>query len=91
MPASWEFAEARRHVGLETPGLFEVEGRRHGGRRSGARGQSAADRSASRRPGAFAPPQRFERDLVPAGSQRGLAALRKAADDAARNEAATPA
>ena len=85
MPASWEFAEARRHVGLETPGLFEVEGRPGtGGRRSGARG--SVGRLTDRRRGArarSAPPQRFERDLVPAGSQRGLAALRKAADDAA--------
>ncbi len=85
VPASWEFAEARRHAGLETPGLFEVEGRSgKGGRRSGARG--SVGRLTGRRRGAWArsaPPQRFERDEVPAGSQRGLAALRKAADDAA--------
>jgi hypothetical protein len=34
-------------------------------------------------PGHLALPQRFEGDLVPAGSQRGLGALRKAADEAA--------
>lgn len=72
VPASWEFAEARRQAGLETPGLFAVEGRP-------ARGRNA------RRGGRWRPalPQRIEGDLVPAGSQRGLAALRKAADDAA--------
>ena len=38
VPASWEFAEARRQAGLETPGLFEVDERPGEGRtRSGAR------------------------------------------------------
>jgi hypothetical protein len=84
VPASWEFAEARRQAGLETPWLFEVEGRPGKGGRSGARG--SVGRLTDRRRGArglSAPPQRFELDVVPAGSQRGLAALRTAADDAA--------
>jgi hypothetical protein len=85
VPASWEFAEARRQAGLETPGIFEVEGRRgKGGRGSDGRGSvgPAADQRRGVR-GRLALPQRFERDLVPAGSQRGLTALRKAADEAA--------
>lgn len=84
VPASWEFAEARRHAGLETPWLFEGAGRSgKDGRRSGARGSVGRLTRARGGRGRQAPPQRFERDLVPAGSQRGLAALRKAADDAA--------
>jgi len=85
VPASWEFAEARRNAGLETPGLFEAEGARvKDGRRAGGRGP--AGKVAERRHGVRghpALPQRFEGDLVPAGSQRGLGALRKAADEAA--------
>ncbi len=71
VPASWEFAEARRQVGLETPGRFESKwpgrpGRGHHGdrRRRGEPAQRTAER-------------------VPAGSQRGLAALREAADESA--------
>ncbi|MGD0019143.1 MAG: lysine 5,6-aminomutase subunit alpha [Candidatus Limnocylindrales bacterium] len=85
VPASWEFAEARRQAGLETPGLFEVDGRLgKGGRDSFGRGsvRRVADRRRGGR-GRPALPQRLEDDLVPAGSQRGLAALRNAADDAA--------
>ena len=97
VPASWEFAEARRNAGLETPGLFEVEGRPvgegsgnvsggnvSGGRVSGGRGSGG--RAAGRRLGSrrrLDVPQRVDRGLVPAGSQRGLASLRKAADEAA--------
>ncbi len=86
VPASWEFAEARRQAGLETPGLFGFEARtEEAAKRS--RGRRPVARLAERRLGGGArpatPPPRFERDLVPAGSQRGLAAIRKAADNAA--------
>jgi hypothetical protein len=71
VPASWEFAEARRHVGLETPTRFEFEvyGRdRHRSRGDGRRRKE--------RPKPADEP-------VPAGSQRGLSTLRDAADTAA--------
>lgn len=61
VPASWEFAEARRQAGLATPGLFEFPVPRRG----------------------KAPPVRPAAEPVPAGSQRGLASLRAAVDDAA--------
>src|SRR5450756_1547052 len=88
VPASWEFAEARRRAGLETSDLFEFEDRdrrrtgdRGGGR--GGRGTGGATQSRAvrgrRRPQATRP----EAEHVPAGSQRGLASLRKATDDAA--------
>ena len=85
VPASWEFAEARRQAGLETPGLFEVEGRWGAGGK-GSHGRGSVARLTDPRRGVRGQPplaQRLERDLVPAGSQRGLAAIRKAADDAA--------
>jgi beta-lysine 5,6-aminomutase alpha subunit len=71
VPASWEFAEARRQAGLEIPGLFEFEAPRRGreARRGDKRRRVEATRPAD--------------SPVPAGSQRGLASLRKAADDAA--------
>jgi hypothetical protein len=74
VPASWEFAEARRHAGLETPGLFEpgpssVDSRRAGSRGRAGRGIKEPDVSAA--------------EPVPAGSQRGLAMLRRVADEAA--------
>jgi len=84
VPASWELAEARRHAGLDTPGAFESDA--NGGRRPVARerGLSEALRLGrhreDRRPGA--PPVRQPDEPVPAGSQRGLASLRRAADDA---------
>ena len=71
VPASWEFAEARRQAGLETPGLFEFEPPRRG------RGARRGDRRSR------AMPARPPEEPVPAGSQRGLALLRRAADDAA--------
>jgi beta-lysine 5,6-aminomutase alpha subunit len=71
VPASWEFAEARRQAGLETPGLFEFEPPKKG---RGARWNDRGGRAQSARPPA---------EPVPAGSQRGLALLRLAADDAA--------
>jgi hypothetical protein len=76
VPASWEFAEARRNAGLETPGLFVVEAPGHGreARRTGRRTRPEMQHPALPRP---AP------EPIPAGSQRGLASLRKAADDAA--------
>ncbi len=82
VPASWEFAEARRHAGLDTPDLFDSnssrrkgkgQGRLHVGRLRPAQRGPAADPAAS----AAAPLL-----PVPAGSQRGLAALRLVADQA---------
>jgi hypothetical protein len=71
VPASWEFAEARRQAGLQIPGLFEFEAPRRGreARRGDKRRRVEATRPAD--------------SPVPAGSQRGLASLRKAADNAA--------
>ncbi|HEX7491477.1 MAG TPA: lysine 5,6-aminomutase subunit alpha [Candidatus Limnocylindrales bacterium] len=73
VPASWEFAIARRRAGLETPGLFASEAspraRQSHARRPGDRGNVAS----TARPAA---------EPIPAGSQRGLAMLRKAVDDA---------
>lgn len=71
VPASWEYAEARRNAGLETPGLFEAPGADRDKRRV---------RGIRRRPGQKPPPAS---DPVPAGSQRGLASLRESADKAA--------
>ncbi len=71
VPASWEFAEARRQAGLETPGLFEFEMPHRG--REARRGDRRIETQPKREPA----------EPVPAGSQRGLALLRKAADDAA--------
>jgi len=71
VPASWEFAEARRNAGLETTGRFVFE-------------EPKRDREASRR--VVRRERQTVREIaepVPAGSQRGLASLRKAADDAA--------
>jgi hypothetical protein len=76
VPASWEFAEARRQVGLDTPDAFEGRGR--AGRESrpgGRRWRAQPERSAR--------PARSGAGPVPAGSQRGLASLRTAADEAA--------
>ena len=71
VPASWEFAEARRQVGLETPSRldFKVSGR--------TRREGRGDR---RHPGE---PSHRTAGPVPAGSQRGLASLREAADESA--------
>jgi hypothetical protein len=71
VPASWEFAEARRQAGLDTPGLFEFETPR----------RSRETRRGDRR--SEAQPKRPAAEPVPAGSQRGLALLRRVADDAA--------
>jgi hypothetical protein len=71
VPASWEFAEARRQAGLETPGLFEPDPAKiaPGTRRMGPRRTAKA--------------AQLEVEPVPVGSQRGLALLRRAVDDAA--------
>jgi hypothetical protein len=84
VPASWEYAEARRQAGLETPGLFESEPR-PGKTARGSGSHRAAGRGVNRRRRSRESelPTRVDRDLVPAGSQRGLAALRIAADEAA--------
>jgi hypothetical protein len=77
VPASWEFAEARRATGLDE-GTDEA-----GGSTRGARlGRRHAGRGARRR---LPLPQlpRLERQAMPAGSQRGLAELRRVADQAA--------
>ena len=50
-----------------------------GGHRAGGRGRGRRHKSG----GPVVIPQRFEGDPVPAGSQRGLELLRKAADEAA--------
>jgi hypothetical protein len=94
VPASWELAEARRAAGLETPSSPTAAGVRHGpGRRSALRG--VQDREGGRRGdrpgrgrqarlgGTVADVLAERVELVPAGSQRGLAALRQAADQAA--------
>jgi hypothetical protein len=73
VPASWEFAEARRQVGLDTPDAYEVT--RRGSRPGGRRWRARAERPAR--------PARSGSDPVPAGSQRGLTSLRTAADEAA--------
>ena len=91
VPASWEFAEARRHAGLETSDLFEFEDRDrlrtgdHGGGRGGRGGRGAGGATQSRAVRGRRRPQatRPEAEHVPAGSQRGLAALREATDEAA--------
>jgi hypothetical protein len=74
VPASWEFAEARRQAGLETPGLFEAM---PGGLDSHRATRGTVGR-ASKKPAQ--PPPIAE--PVPAGSQRGLATLRRVADEA---------
>jgi hypothetical protein len=104
VPASWEFAEARRAAGLETPHRFQAAGvlsgrdarethnaRQASSGRSDTRagrdqgwqrriaGLTAARPSAEDRAGLL----EDDPELVPAGSQRGLAALRSAADQAA--------
>jgi hypothetical protein len=71
VPASWELAEAHRHAGVDTPDAFESEAFRKG------RNAHVGDRRRA------AQPVRRAVDPVPAGSQRGLASLRAAADDAA--------
>ena len=77
VPASWEFAEARRQAGLETPGLFEAGPAQQGGRGGGS---AASGRRGTRRKGGL---DSSAQEQVPAGSQRGLASLRQAADRAA--------
>jgi hypothetical protein len=71
VPASWEFAEARRQAGLETPDLFTLDKPKRG--REARRDDRHGD----------AQPVRQLAEPIPAGSQRGLASLRSAADDAA--------
>ncbi len=74
VPASWEFAEARRQAGLDIPGLFEEDGPR--GERSRGEGRRWIGRRLRSDTAALV-------GQVPAGSQRGLAALRQTADEAA--------
>lgn len=80
VPASWEFAEARRQAGLDAPDLLETSASRHQReRRQNAPGRFSRSDSTGR-PSLVS---RSEDEPVPAGSQRGLAELRRAADDAA--------
>jgi hypothetical protein len=74
VPASWEFAEARRQAGLETPDLFEAAPGSVDSRRAGSRGWAGRGTKGPGVPAA---------EPVPAGSQRGLATLRRVADEAA--------
>jgi hypothetical protein len=88
VPASWEFAEARSHAGPQTSDFFEFEDRVRGrtGDRGGGRigrGTGAAARARSGRTGRRSQATKPDAERVPAGSQRGLAALREATDDAA--------
>jgi hypothetical protein len=70
VPASWEFAMARRRAGLDTPGRFDPE----------AISRTSQDgRGGPRR---AVPLKKPAPEPIPAGSQRGLAILRKAVDDA---------
>ena len=70
VPASREFAEARRNAGFDATGpfLFEEPGRDRDARRGTVRRERK--------------PARQIQNPVPAGSQRGLTSLRKAADEA---------
>ena len=81
VPASWEFTEARRQAGLEAPDLFETSASRHKRERR-QKAPARFSRAGSGEPGS-GQASRSEHEPVPAGSQRGLAELRKAADDAA--------
>ncbi len=100
VPASWEYAEARRNAGLETSDLFEFGARRgdRGGRGYADGGAARAERTlrgaaqATKDRGPAMPIRggkrrsqatRPDAEPVPAGSQRGLAVLRQAVDDAA--------
>jgi hypothetical protein len=84
VPASWEYAQARRQSDLEAASQLEQTG-------AAARGRSRLGRviASSRRRlpgGAFAGAAavvRPEPEAVPAGSQRGLSSLRAASDEAA--------
>jgi hypothetical protein len=70
VPASWEYAEARRLAARES----------EAGPGEGRRGRVRQMRS---RLAGLPPVPRLDREGVPAGSQRGLAELRRAADQAA--------
>ena len=85
VPASWEFTEARRQAGLEAPDPSETSASRHRRERRSKPGGSARSTASGAVRGApgGALVLRSEHEPVPAGSQRGLAELRKAADDAA--------
>lgn len=74
VPASWEFAEARRQAGLDIPGLFDED------RPRDERPRDKAHRWVGRKLRSDAA---SAADQVPAGSQRGLATLRQTADEAA--------
>ena len=71
VPASWEFAEARRQAGLETPGLFGFEARTEeaANRSRGRRSVRASGRTAPRRRGASGDPSAAVRARPRAGRQ----------------------
>jgi D-Lysine 5,6-aminomutase TIM-barrel domain of alpha subunit len=75
VPATWEFTEARRQAGLDAPDLLETSASRH------KRERRPKDPGSRVPAGALL--SRSDQEPVPAGSQRGLAELRKAADDSA--------
>ena len=81
VPASWEFTEARRQAGLEAPDPSETSASRHRREKRPRPGQ--VDSSKGSRVLAGALVFRSDHEPIPAGSQRGLAELRRAADDAA--------
>ncbi len=94
VPASWELALARREAGLETPSRFGPAGVRYGrDARQTHNARQDRDARASREARKARLAQSDQRqpagkiedasELVPAGSQRGLAALRGAVDQAA--------
>jgi hypothetical protein len=81
VPASWEFTEARRQAGLDAPDPSETSASRH--RREKRSAGRRAAQSASLANLSTALVSRSDHEPVPAGSQRGLAELRRAADEAA--------
>ena len=81
VPASWEFTEARRQAGLDEPDVSETSASRHRREKRSAGRRAAQTASPSRLSTALV--SRSDHEPVPAGSQRGLAELRRAADEAA--------
>jgi hypothetical protein len=81
VPASWEFTEARRQAGLDAPDPSETSSSRHRREKRSAARRAARTASPADLPTALV--SRSDHEPVPAGSQRGLAELRRAADEAA--------
>ncbi len=81
VPASWEFTEARRHAGLDAPDPSETSASRHRREKRSAARRTARTVAPAARPTDLV--SRSDHEPIPAGSQRGLAELRRAADEAA--------